>query len=148
MDGRYENDNLILLEKFINEKIPDSNQEIALDIGANIGNHSIFFSKYFKKVFAFEPNPKTYDVLLINSKYSPKKNIVPFNYGLSNNNDYLPLLTDPSNLGGSKIINLPTDQLENKITNITVKKADEIKSIQVEKISLIKIQIILICKIL
>ena len=141
MDGRYENENLILLEKFINEKIPNSDEEIALDIGANIGNHSIFFSKYFKKVFAFEPNPKTYDLLLINSKLISQKKIVPYNFGLSNNNGNLPLISNPSNIGASRIISLPTNQLKNNITNIKVKIADEIKSIQTEKISFIKIDV-------
>ena len=141
MDGRYENENLILLEKFINEKIPNSDEEIALDIGANIGNHSIFFSKYFKKVFAFEPNPKTYDLLLINSKLISQKKIVPYNFGLSNNNGNLSLKSNPSNIGASRIISLPTNQLKNNITNIKVKIADEIKSIQTEKISFIKIDV-------
>ena len=27
------------------------------DIGANIGNHSLYFSNYFKKVYAFEAHP-------------------------------------------------------------------------------------------
>lgn len=28
-----------------------------LDVGANIGNHSLFWSTRFKSVYAFEPNP-------------------------------------------------------------------------------------------
>ena len=31
---------------------------VALDIGANIGNHSCIFVKYFDRVIAFEPNPQ------------------------------------------------------------------------------------------
>ena len=39
-----------------------------LDIGANIGNHSLFFSNYFYKVLSFEPHPKIFKVLAINTE--------------------------------------------------------------------------------
>ena len=52
-----------------------------LDIGANIGNHSLFFSNYFAKCISFEPNPRTFSVLEINSRLV--ENIIPMNIGLS-----------------------------------------------------------------
>lgn len=74
LDGRYENTELTLLEQFIKKKLPNSHKNTALDIGANIGNHSVFLSKFFNHVYSFEPNPITYDVLLLNAKYAaPKK---------------------------------------------------------------------------
>jgi FkbM family methyltransferase len=45
-------------------------EEIALDVGANIGNHSLFFSRYFKTVLAVEPNPVTLNVLRANAALS------------------------------------------------------------------------------
>ena len=43
------------------------NGGVGLDIGANIGNHSLFFSKFiFDKVFSFEPNPTNFSLLLEN----------------------------------------------------------------------------------
>jgi FkbM family methyltransferase len=141
LDGRYENSELILLEKFINEKMSSSQKDTALDIGANIGNHSIFLSKFFNQVYSFEPNPITYDVLLLNSKYAaPKKNIIPYNIGLSNNDDKLPFKINPANIGGSRIVSLDVDK---KYINIfiQVKKADEINSLQKKNVSLIKIDV-------
>lgn len=85
INGRYENSQLQLVEEFIRQKLPNAKDQIVLDVGANIGNHSVFFSKFFKKVYSFEPNPITYEVLKINSKYVTEfKNIEPLNFGLSN----------------------------------------------------------------
>lgn len=40
-----------------------------LDVGAHIGNHSLYFNKIMgKKVYAFEPNPVAYKELKINTK--------------------------------------------------------------------------------
>lgn len=33
-----------------------------LDVGANIGTHTIFFSKYAKSIYSFEPNPFIYPI--------------------------------------------------------------------------------------
>ncbi|MDB5801558.1 MAG: hypothetical protein JWL63_2497 [Rhodocyclales bacterium] len=44
--------------------------EVALDVGANIGNHSLFFSRYFHSVLAVEPNPFTLNVLRANAALS------------------------------------------------------------------------------
>ena len=54
------------------------------DIGANIGNHSLYFSNYFKKVYAFEAHPKIFSVNQLNT--SNKKNIELFNFGLGDTN--------------------------------------------------------------
>lgn len=75
----------------------------ALDIGANIGNHSLYFSKFYKYVFSFEPNPRTFKLLEINSTLSP--NIVPFNYGLSDTSGKVSMGFCKENMGGAKIIN-------------------------------------------
>ena len=122
--------------------MPNSYKETAVDIGANIGNHSIFLSNFFKKVYAFEPNPITFDVLSINSKYKNlAQNIYPLNIGLSDENTQLPFVINPNNIGGSKIMS-KNDNLKIKDkTNVNVKKADELEILENEKISLIKIDV-------
>ena len=54
------------LREFI-EKYCDK-RYIALDIGAHIGIHTLTMSKYAKQVIAFEPSPKTFEVLNENTK--------------------------------------------------------------------------------
>jgi len=96
----FEEDYLNLISKFISvNKIKIRN---VLDIGANIGNHSIFFSKFSEMVYSFEPSTKAFELLKINVK---NKNIKIFKYGLSDRK-YKGILTESRfNLGGSNIIN-------------------------------------------
>ena len=60
LDGIYEKDYLLTLINWLKEIQIDIFNGVAIDVGANIGNHSVFFSKFFKKVYSFEPNPKTF----------------------------------------------------------------------------------------
>lgn len=41
---------------------------VILDIGANVGNHAVYFSKFFdaKKIYVFEPVVRSYKLLLAN----------------------------------------------------------------------------------
>lgn len=74
--GEFELNELKLCEKFIKS---DSN---VVDIGANIGIHSIFFSKLAKdgKVLSVEPQVTIYPTLLKNiGKY---ENIIPLNIAI------------------------------------------------------------------
>lgn len=140
MEGRYENSPLLLVEKFVAEKLVHSKNEVLLDIGANIGNHSVFLSSMFKKVYAFEPNPITYQVLKINAEYACKnKNIEVFNFGLSETEDTLPFLVNTLNIGGSAIVS--KDYNASDTISVSVKPLDGLKDIEKEDISLIKIDV-------
>jgi FkbM family methyltransferase len=60
-------------------KIYAPKQKTILDIGANIGNHSVYFANYFdyESIISFEPIPANYELL--------KKNMAPYDrIGLSN----------------------------------------------------------------
>lgn len=140
MDGRYENASLRLVEKFISDKLPRSQDAVLLDIGANIGNHSVFFSSMFKKVYAFEPNPVTYEVLRINSEYAcNNKNIESFNFGLSDTEDAFSFCVNPLNIGGSAIV--AENDKASDIISVSVKPLDKIRELEDEVIALIKIDV-------
>ena len=51
--GAYEKEYLY----FLRDLITDSTSTIFIDVGANIGHHSLFMSQYCKEVHSFEPNP-------------------------------------------------------------------------------------------
>lgn len=79
--GNWEIDSLFTEEILNNlSKIikPDST---VIDIGAHTGNMSVAYSLFANKVFSFEPNPATFEVLEKNSQVNPK--IQPFNYAVS-----------------------------------------------------------------
>jgi FkbM family methyltransferase len=118
--GVYEHEQLNEIKKIVKEK------KTFLDIGANIGNHSIFFSKIFKSVYSFEPHPKIYPILNYNTK--DIKNIKTYNFGLSDKKKNV-LMTDGSHLGGSSINKIGKRKVKiNKLDNIfKYKKIDFIK---------------------
>lgn len=73
-----------------------------IDIGANIGNHAIQFSRYFNAVYTFEPNPKTYELLLFNT--NKIANIKNKCVGLGSSNEIKILYEDETNYGASSMI--------------------------------------------
>lgn len=109
----------------------------AIDIGANIGNHSLYFSKFYKDVFSFESNPRTFKLLEINSKLVD--NITPFNYGLSDIDGNVSMRFSEENMGGSRIVIKSEDHPN--IVNIKVKTFDSIAHKINQPIGLIKLDI-------
>lgn len=79
-----------------------------IDIGANIGWHSLIIAKKFKKinVYAFEPIKKTYNFLLQNIKLNSIKNINPYNFGFFNENKKISFYTYKEGSVNASIQNL------------------------------------------
>ena len=75
--GEFEKKELELCKKYIR------NDSVVLDVGANIGLHSIYFSKLASAgmVYSFEPSRHTYRQLLKN--ISGIDNILPLNFAVS-----------------------------------------------------------------
>ena len=103
IDGGYEQDFLETLKKYLLTNYKEVENKIAIDVGAYIGTHSIFFSKIFKKVISFEPHPRSFEILKLNS--NNYENIEIFNLGCSNKNYKAKLRGKHTNVGGSTITN-------------------------------------------
>ena len=98
----------------------------SLDVGAYKGVYTYFISKYSKKVFAFEPNPKSYKIL----KKTVNKNVQVLPYALSDKSsfDFLKIPRGKkgySNQGGS-IRNVKLDKNFGKL-KVETKKIDDLK---------------------
>ena len=94
INGVYEKEELDLISSII-----DKDKEIFIDVGANIGNHTLYFRNIFKKIYSFEPHPKTYKLLKFNTEDFP--NIKTYNFGLSNEKKQLKTtLKATKNVGG------------------------------------------------
>lgn len=91
--GIYERNELMNLKFYLN---PD---DVILDVGANIGNHSFFFSKFVKEVHSFEPVDSIFKILQLN--VGNLNNVKTYNFGLSNENENSNFKIDTNNFGSS-----------------------------------------------
>ena len=124
--GIYEKDEINLISEVLKSK------GNIVDIGANIGNHSLAFSRISKKVYSFEAHPRIFEILKFNTKES--KNIKIFNLGLSDRKGFLFFNNNKStNMGGKKLSK--TGSIKSKVD-----KLDNIIKLD-KKIKLIKIDI-------
>ena len=98
-----------------------------IDMGANIGNHSIYFSSIVKNVHAFEVNPLVFNLLKFNAEL--RKNIIPHNVGLGEKYCTSKLFVYKPNLGASFIKPKMPYQLNKKDflgpINVEIKPFDE-----------------------
>lgn len=95
-EGIYEPEILDLIIK----KIPA--ECVFLDVGANIGQHSLFMSKFCKKVIAFEPIPILQNRIEMNLKRNRIDNVQLNPFGLSNENVSTEMIVMNSHMGKSK----------------------------------------------
>lgn len=101
IEGRYEDDYLQAAFGWFSSFLKNMDQQVALDIGANIGNHSIFFASLFGQVHSFEPNPRTFELLKFNAAQAG--NVTPHRLGLSDADVIGTLRVNPTNIGGTSV---------------------------------------------
>lgn len=63
---------------------------VMADVGANIGNHSLFLATVFDRVLAFEPNPRLVEIFRENMARNGIQHVQLFPMGLSNEDTQLP----------------------------------------------------------
>ncbi|MFV0482055.1 MAG: FkbM family methyltransferase, partial [Campylobacteraceae bacterium] len=118
-----------MLKDMINRAKKDT---IIVDVGSNIGNHSLFLAANGFDVYAFEANSLVFDIMSVSIKINKFKNIKAFNFGLSDK------------VGKAKIdnfnkSNLGAQSLKIGEGEIELKPLDTIKFHK--KISIIKIDV-------
>jgi FkbM family methyltransferase len=74
---------------------------VALDIGANIGNHTVVMARHCARVLAFEPQLATGIRLADNVRLNGLENVELYNFGLSDRDEEIPLFIDPVENSGS-----------------------------------------------
>jgi FkbM family methyltransferase len=121
LQGVYEAELLEIIFSFLAPLKDEFRKGLALDIGANIGNHSVFFSPRFSKVFSFEPNQATFKLLEFNTSFSA--NVTPYPFGFSNTSGLVDFFEDRENYGGSSISDA-TKQSDLPPTRVEVKELD------------------------
>jgi len=141
--GIYEENLLNAIMSFLKDMVNLKKFDLILDVGANIGNHSLYFSNFSKQVFSYEPNPNTFELLKFNTKNLSNINI--YNIGISNKNENKFLNESNFNIGDSAIVS--SDEKEDIEKNnktlheISSMKLDDLEHLSDEKISMIKIDV-------
>ena len=134
IDGWFEKRELNALKSFFSENHYPTT--LCIDAGANIGNHSLFFSRVFDQVIALEPYNKAFELLKINT--SEVDNIQVKNFGFSDVPKQLPAKTISGNIGATSIV--PAEQGPN--TKLKLDTLDSFaKENSLEEISYIKIDV-------
>ena len=86
---------------FIRDNIPKG---LFIDVGENIGNHTVFFAKYCaSSVMSFEPFPDTFKLLAKNIHQNDLENTKIFNVGLSDTNEDISMLAVSGNAVMNKV---------------------------------------------
>ena len=111
----------------------------AVDVGANIGNHSLFFAGHFANVVALEPNPRLFELLEINARL--RKNIHPLNVGASDISREMSLGYDSANWGGGTLFPERPDASRAFNVPVKVQRLDDVVELADHPIGLLKIDV-------
>jgi FkbM family methyltransferase len=145
LDGLYEGE---LLNSTFEELLGGKRQVFAsstcLDVGANIGNHSLFFSHRFASVLAFEPNPVFCLAFRATMACNRIANVKLFECGLGARQENLPYVqAERSNLGGSRFVTGAADaSSSHEATLLEIRTGDEtLAGLNIPPVALIKIDV-------
>jgi len=113
---------------------------VVLDIGANVGNHSLYFASKGAVVYSFEPNPEVADLIQEKIDLNKIENIFLQRIGLSNQNQELEFYAPTGDNKGIGSF-IPDFINTNKtIGKIQVKRGDEfVSENKLSKVDFIKI---------
>lgn len=127
-DGMYEK-NLLesIFEGALREYRGDFQQQIALDVGGNIGNHSLYFSRRFKRVVAFEPNPPVAKIFEANVLLNGVRNVELVQVGLGEEPSTLRFVSNSGdNIGGSGFIGGLAKESDGEVTELPIERGDAV----------------------
>jgi FkbM family methyltransferase len=131
--GRYERDELDLLMQALAPRGAGRGQ--CLDIGANIGNHALFFAEHFAAVLAFEPNPRTFALLQLNAALRP--NVRCLNIGLSDAAGQATLAVPADNVGMATL----QPGAPGQAVACELRRLDDLPQAAAQRVTLIKIDV-------
>jgi FkbM family methyltransferase len=95
----YEPEELSIIERHL---VPGG---VFLDVGANVGNHAIFVSKYCRQseILVVEPNPESIRILIANMLLNGS-NVMHFGVGLSDVPGVARVEVPENNLGAARMV--------------------------------------------
>jgi len=135
--GAYSFDELDLMR----DTIKGVTNPIVIDIGANIGHHSLFAATIAEQVHSFEPFPAVFEKIKEKIKINNISNITIHEIGLGESNEDLPYTPpDSCNTGTGSFTNR-SKEISSRLS-LPVRKGDDyLKSLNLTKIDFIKMDI-------
>jgi FkbM family methyltransferase len=134
--GLYEKENLLLLLRLLRTLPPP----VVLDIGANIGNHTLAFATVASQVHAFEPIPCIHTVLQQNVEQNSIANVTLHALALSDSDDEAVIhMVTHGNYGASSF-----DQrsMESEAVTVQRRRGDALLTeLDVKRVDFIKIDV-------
>lgn len=138
--GAYSKQELIFLKKILLQS--KKSDLVVLDVGANVGNHTLFFSQYAQTVHAFEPCQEIYEKACYNISNNNIENVKIYPIGLGINNETKDFFVSPgSNLGQGSLINR-FNQNQGSTQRVDTFNGDEfLHNNKIDKVDFIKIDV-------
>ena len=135
----YDKSNFDFIKRYLKKGM------VVVDIGANIGLYSMFFSKYVGengKIISFEPFPVTYEHLLQNLKINNICNVTAYNYAISDRKESRVIYKDQYNDGANSLVFDENNNGNEKVTTLIFDDFwNETLSKLISDINLIKIDV-------
>lgn len=134
--GAYDKSGLFLIDRLLSKL----GNPVCFDIGANIGNHALAISRHAKTVFAFEPQPDIYKILVKNLNDNKINNVHAFPFGLSNWAGTAQMsVVDSTNTGATSFAPHANsvDSIEAELRH----GDEEVKCLEIPKVDFIKIDV-------
>ncbi|MCE3233415.1 MAG: hypothetical protein K0R98_1672 [Rickettsiaceae bacterium] len=113
---------------------------VFVDVGANIGGHSLFMSKYASHVYAFEPNKSLCDLMFDKLQSNAIKNITLNRIGLGNSNEKAAFYADKQDRQSSGSFLKEHAKSNVYLDDFVIKRGDEVLQ-RIEKVDLIKVDV-------
>lgn len=135
INGTYEGAFLDAALAFLRENGVDTGGTY-LDVGANIGNHTLHFARHGRKVIAFEPNPRVFRLLQINAD---APHVELRNHGLSDRDGTVQFEEVTGNLGESRIVRAETEAPSSSA--IEVRTYDGIEALKGLPVDIMKVDV-------
>ncbi len=119
------------------------NAGVFIDVGANVGQHSLYMSRFAAQVHSFEPYALVRERLLLQISHNKIENIAVHAVGLSNENTRQPFFAPTGNNVGIGSFDASTVEKGNKaIGELELVRGDDfLKNLNLKKIDLIKIDV-------
>lgn len=137
--GAYEKGMLKLIQKTLSA----SDEKIFIDIGANVGHHTLFASQFAKKVYSFEPYQKVRDSLEEKLSKNSITNVTVVPLALGSNNEELSFF-EPADFNtgtGSFIKDFKTTNEDNGLKLIVRNGTELFAELGIKTATLIKLDV-------